>query len=122
MKAQDLIAKAISFNGYPEKESNQDLTDPSANPGDENYTLFNELYGELMGVKAQGWYWCAIYVSIMFYLACGKNLAIAKKALCGNLFASCAAGVAQFKKAKRFFLTPEPGDVIFFVDKNGRVS
>lgn len=122
MKVTELVAKANQFNGYLEKESNKGLLDFNANPGDENFTWFNEIYGKLTNSNAQGLFWCAIFVSVIFYLAAKKNLAEAKKALCGNIFARCSTGADRFKKANRFFDKPEVGDVIFFIDKNGRVS
>jgi len=122
MKAIDVIDKAKAFNGYLEKETLSNITDFKANSGDENITWFNEVYGELTNSNAQKLYWCAIFVSVIFYLAGKKSLNAAKEALCGGIFARCATGVERFKKANRFFITPEVGDVIFFIDENGRVS
>ena len=116
MEAIELITTAKKFIGYLEKESDKNLTDFRANAGDKNFTWFSEVYSKLMRYNVQGAYWCAIYVSIMFYIASGKNFYKAKAALCGNLFASCTAGAGRFRKAGRLHKNPHPGDVIFFTD------
>lgn len=116
MKAIEVINKAKAFNGYLEKETLKNITDFKANSGDENITWFNKIYGELTNSNAQGLFWCAIFVSVIFYLAGKKSLTAAKEALCGNVFASCATGAERFRKARRLHKNPEPGDVIFFTD------
>ena len=116
MKVEKVIARAQAFNGYLEKESKENLTEFVKNAGDENFTYFAEVYDKLMNTCLQGFPWCAMFVSYIFYSASGKNLSLAKEALWGNLFASCQVGVNMARRVNRFYSKPEIGDVIFFTN------
>lgn len=61
-----LIEQALSWNGYLEKKSNQDLEKFTANAGNKNYTCFARDYREHTGQNLQGQPWCAMYVSEIF--------------------------------------------------------
>lgn len=116
MNREKVIKRAKAFNGYLEKETNSELIEFTTNVGDENFTCFSDVYDTLMKTTLQGFPWCAMFVSYVFYSASGKDLAETKKALWGNLFASCQVGVNMAKKADRFYTKPESGDIIFFTN------
>ena len=113
-KSKDLIAKALSYVGYLEKKSDDDLDDFTANAGAGNYTRFcrdYEAYTKTRGFQPS--LWCAEYISCVVVEAFG--LEAAKQLLCGKLFASCTAGRDQFKKCGQFHTeNPRPGDIIMF--------
>lgn len=92
--------------GYLEKKSNKDLDDKTANAGSTNYTK----YGKWIGVN--GDYWCASFLSWLFYKAFGD--ALGKKILCGAYSAACEVIRQNFIKSGKFDKTPNTGDVIFF--------
>lgn len=104
--------------GYLEKETNSKLDDKTANAGDENYTKYaRDLYkaGYYNGNK-QGTPWCDMTVDWAFYQLCDKD---AKKAQqmtyqTGTLGAGCKYSAGYYRKAGKFFSTPEVGDQIFF--------
>lgn len=97
---------AESEVGYLEKKSNKDLDNKTANAGSANYTK----YGEWIG--ANGDYWCASFLSWLFYKAFGD--ALGKKILCGAYSPACETIRQNFIKAGRYDKTPKVGDVIFF--------
>ena len=102
-----LIAFAKNEVGYLEKKSNKDLTSKTANAGKANYTR----YGKWIG--ANGDYWCASFVSWLFFNAFGE--ALGKKLLCGAYSAACETIRQNFIKKKRYHTSaPMAGDVIFF--------
>lgn len=92
--------------GYLEKKSNKNLNDKLANAGDRNYTK----YGKWIG--ANGDYWCASFLSWIFYKAFGD--AKGKKLLCGSYSAACETIRQHFKKMEQYKGHPKAGDVIFF--------
>lgn len=104
-----LIAFAKNEVGYLEKKSNKDLASKTGNAGKKNYTK----YGAWIG--ANGDYWCASFVSWLFFQAFGQDLG--KRLLCGSYSAACETIRQNFVKKKQYhtFLTgAKPGDVIFF--------
>lgn len=93
--------------GYIEKATNKDLENKTKNPGNNNYTK----YGKWIG--ANGDYWCASFLSWIFYMAFGAE--IGKKLLCGTFSAACETIRQNFIKAKQYTTSsPREGDVIFF--------
>ena len=74
MKVEKVIARALAFNGYLEKETKENLTEFVKNAGDENFTYFAEVYDKIMKTKLQGLPWCAMFVSYVFYSASGNDL------------------------------------------------
>lgn len=102
-----VIAVAQAEVGYLEKKSNASLDSKTANAGSRNFTK----YGKWIG--ANGDYWCASFLSWIFYKAYGYDLG--KKLLCGGYSAACETIRSNFRLRKRYFLTPKKGDVIFFI-------
>lgn len=92
--------------GYLEKKSNKNLDSKLANAGDRNFTK----YGKWIG--ANGDYWCASFLSWIFYKAFGTTNG--KKLLCGSFSAACETIRQQFKKKNQYKTSPKVGDVIFF--------
>ena len=95
--------------GYLEKRSNKSLDAKTANAGRANYTK----YGKWIG--ANGDYWCASFLSWIFYQAFGQ--ALGKQLLCGSYSAACETIRQNFIKKNQYhtFLTgAKAGDVIFF--------
>lgn len=95
--AEAVLKIASSYLGY--KES----------PPNSNRTKFGSWY------SMDGQPWCAIFVSFCFYQA-GLPL----PATTPRGFAYCPYGVNWFKQLKRFYKTPEVGDVVFFDFTSGR--
>jgi len=104
--AEKVIEVAKDEVGYLEKKSNKDLDSKTANVGSANFTK----YGKWIG--ANGAYWCASFLSWIFYKAFGTDLG--KKLLCGSYSAACETIRQNFKKKKQYKTSPKPGDVIFF--------
>lgn len=100
---------AFAFNeiGYLEKKSNKDLTSKTDNAGKKNYTKFGSWIG------ANGDYWCASFLSWLFYEAFGTDKG--KNLLCGTFSAACETIRKNFIKKKQYHTSdPKVGDVIFF--------
>ena len=104
--ASKVIKVAEGEVGYLEKKSNKDLESKTANAGSKNYTK----YGRWIG--ANGDYWCASFLSWIFYKAYGSVLG--KQLLCGAFSAACETIRKNFVKKGRYKSTPTIGDVIFF--------
>lgn len=92
--------------GYLEKRSNHDLDSKTANAGSGNYTK----YGKWIG--ANGDYWCASFLSWIFYKAYGTTEG--KKLLCGAYSPACETIRQNFIKKNQYKYSPQVGDVIFF--------
>ena len=106
--AQNVVDVALNEVGYVEKATNEQLNDPKANPGDNNYTK----YGEWMGVN--GDYWCASFVCWCFGTAANGSKEKAAQLLGGKLSALCQAILNQMSSQNRMTNDPAPGDLIFF--------
>ena len=112
-----VLKELESWIGYLEKKSNSQLEDKTANAGSNNYTIFGKQYEEYMSVKGFiNAAWCAMFVSICFVKTYG--LTMAKKLLCGNLWAYCPYMLDAFKKKGQLYTKPKKGDIILFL-KNG---
>lgn len=115
--ASKLLEVARAEIGYKEKESNKNLDNPTANAGDENYTKYAR------DLRAAGYYngnkngfdWCDVFVDWCHYMAAGKDKKVAEDTICqtGKLGAGCGYSMGYYKKQKRFFSDPQPGDQIF---------
>lgn len=101
-----VIKVAESEVGYLEKKSNSGLDSKTSNAGSRNYTK----YGKWIG--ANGEYWCASFLSWVFYKAYG--IETGKKLLCGAYSAACETIRQNFKKHGQYKSSPKAGDVIFF--------
>lgn len=115
--AKEFVAVAKKYIGYEEKESNANLDDFHANKGSANYTKFGKWYGMN---PAQ---WCQMFVSYCAYEACGNSKSKGKELLCGGYSAYTPTGKSYFVNKKRWYTTPEVGDVVYFYYTNmGRVA
>ena len=111
--AEDVINIAKGEVGYSEKASNKDLDDKKANAGSGNFTKYAKELGHTNGLA-----WCATFVTWCFTKAANGDKNKAKEVLCGANTAGCANNQAAFKKAGRLDMTPQPGDVVFFMNYN----
>ena len=109
--AEDVIKIAKSEVGYSEKASNNSLDDPTANAGSGNYTKFASIAGHTNGLA-----WCATFVTSCFVRAANGDKDHAKSVLCGANTASCATNQNAFRSAGQLTQTPQPGDVVFFLN------
>lgn len=93
--------------GYKEKKTNAYLYFKEKNAGTNNYTK----YGKWIG--ANGDYWCASFLSWIFYKAYGN--AEGKEVLHGGYSPACETIRMNFVRKKSFKTkNPKKGDVIFF--------
>lgn len=105
--ASDVVKVAHKQKGYKEKRTNAYLQFKEKNAGSNNFTK----YGKWIG--ANGDYWCASYLSWIFYKAYGTVKG--KQLLCGGYSASCETIRQQFRNKGQYHEnTPKVGDVIFF--------
>ena len=104
--------------GYKEKASNKDLNSKTANAGIGNYTKYgremHSIYPKTMDFPAA---WCDAFVDWCFYRAFGKD--IAPQMLCGAFDDYTVNSANFYKKAGRWFTSPEIGDQIFFKNSGG---
>lgn len=121
--ANKVIQIAEAEIGYLEKKTNAKLDDKTANAGNKNYTKYArdlDALGFYNGRK-NGFAWCDIFVDWCFVRAYGLEAALKLtnqplgKANCG---AGCRYSRNYYKKAKRLFDAPQPGDQIFFWPKD----
>ena len=104
---EKVISVAKAEVGYLEKDSNHNLSSKTANAGSRNYTK----YGSWIG--ANGDYWCASFLSWIFYKAFGYDKG--KKLLGGTYSAACETIRNAMRTRKRYVTSsPKAGDVIFF--------
>lgn len=119
LSARDrIIDLLIGEVGYLEKASDADLYSKKANPGHGNFTKYgsemHSLQPRNMDYPAA---WCATLQCWAFVQILG--LEGARRALCGDIDDYCPKLVKNFKAAKRFFPTPEVGDLVFFGQGGG---
>lgn len=105
---EKVVKVAANEVGYIEKKSASQLEDKTANPGDANYTKYNQCVG------SNPQYWCAAFVCWCFEQAAGGDKDKVKQLLCGSKSAACNTLMQQFKSAGRFDKNPKIGDQIFF--------
>lgn len=106
--AKKIIDLAKDELDYEEKKSASQLDSKHANAGKNNYTKY-----ERDVFKSNGNYWCASFVSWLFYMVAGKNKSLATSvALCLSM--SCETIRQAYIKAGRYDNTPKVGDPIFF--------
>lgn len=116
--AKKLISIVEAEVGYIEKKSNARLDDKTANAGANNYTKYaRDLYkaGYYNGNK-NGFAWCDVFVDWCFYQLCDKDAKKAQEIIyqSGPLGAGCTFSAGYYRKAGKFFSTPNVGDQIFF--------
>lgn len=109
---EKLLDVARANVGYLEKSTEENLNDPKANAGSNNYTKYARDYFPEM----QGMAWCCIFVFCCFAYAFGEEKAI--KILGGIKTARCAEqweALKSHKKCRKNIRKAEKGDLIFFI-------
>lgn len=115
---QKMIDIARAEVGYCEKETYDQLDEPTENAGDENYTKYQRDLAKVsfFNSSKKGVAWCAVFAAWPFYQAYGKSAAL--KLLCqpssNNAGAGCSSAMNYFKDKGQFYDKPEVGDLIFF--------
>ena len=123
--AERVIATARAEIGYIEKETNSQLDDKAANPGDSNWNKYArdlDALGIVYNGRKNGYAWCDIFTDWCFIYTFGLEVGMAL--LCQaekGLGAGCTYS-AQYYEAKGQFhkSNPKPGDQIFFTDDGGK--
>lgn len=123
--AERVIATARAEIGYIEKETNSQLNDKTANPGDGNWNKYArdlDALGIVYNGRKNGYAWCDIFTDWCFIYTFGLETGMAL--LCQaekGLGAGCTYS-AQYYEAKGQFhkSNPKPGDQIFFTDDGGK--
>ena len=123
--AERVIATARAEIGYIEKETNSQLDDKTANPGDSNWNKYArdlDALGIVYNGRKNGYAWCDIFTDWCFIYTFGLEVGMAL--LCQaekGLGAGCTYS-AQYYEAKGQFhkSNPKPGDQIFFTDDGGK--
>lgn len=118
----EVLERAAAYVGYEEKKSNNNLEDFHANRGSNNYQKFQPLANAGNGNE-----WCQFFIDGIFVEQTGsrKN---AQLMLCMDTKESSMTGYtpqgkAYFVQAKRWYTTPQRGDIIYFYSSNkGRVG
>ena len=114
------INELIKWDGYIEKASNSMLDDKTANAGSKNYTRFGRDFFTYTGANMQAQPWCMIYLNAVLVEVIG--LTDTKKALYGELYASCTRMANVFKANKAFYATPQTGDFVIFTGSTGKIA
>lgn len=115
---QKMIDIALAEVGYCEKETYDQLDEPTSNAGDENFTKYQRDLAKVsfFNSSKKGVAWCAVFAAWPFYQAFGKAAAL--KLLCqpssNNAGAGCSSAMNYFKAKGQFYDKPEVGDLIFF--------
>ena len=115
---QKVIDIALNEVGYLEKASNSQLDSKTANAGYGNWTKYARDLDKVTGFyngKKNGYAYCDIFVDWCFVMAYGVDNA--KMLLCqpdNSAGAGCTFSAQYYKKAGRFYKTPQVGDQIFF--------
>lgn len=119
---KEILERASAYVGYEQKKSNKDLESFHANKGAANYQKFQPLAGAGNGDE-----WCQYFVDGIFVETAG-SIKNAQKLLYMDTSKSYMTGYTPqgkeyFVKAKRWYTTPQPGDVIYFYSSGkGRVG
>ena len=119
-----VIATARAEIGYIEKESNSQLDNPTANPGDNNWNKYARDLDALDIVyngDKNGYAWCDIFVDWCFIYTFGLELGMAL--LCQakeGLGAGCTYSARYYKDKGQFHTSPQAGDQIFFTNDGGK--
>lgn len=90
-------------------------------PGNDN--PFGRAYGMIGGVGAREWNnqpWCAQFASFAFWQAGVELPEMQSKGFKG--FASAQIGLDWFRQNKMVVATPEPSDLVFFLDASGHCN
>lgn len=119
--SQTVIDVALSQVGYKEKASNNQLDDPNANAGSNNWNKYardiDENYPDFYNGKKNGYDWCDIFVDWCFIQAYGRENA--QKLLCqpnNSCGAGCEYSYRYYKDKGQVGSSPKKGAQIFFGD------
>ena len=125
---QKVIDIALAEVGYLEKESNAQLDSKTANAGDENYTKYARDLAAInfYNGRKQGHPWCDVFVDWCHNKAYGKAAALALTCqptkAANNCGAGCKWSLGYYERKGRLHTrNPQPGDQIFFQDKDGNI-
>ena len=119
---KEILERASAYVGYEQKKSNKNLESFHANKGAANFQKFQPLAGAGNGDE-----WCQYFVDGIFVETSG-SIKNAQKLLYMDTAKSYMTGYTPqgkeyFVKAKRWYTTPQPGDVIYFYSSGkGRVG
>ena len=118
-----LLKTARKEVGYCEKASNSNLDDKTANAGSGNYTKYArdlDNIKDFYNGRKNGHAWCDVFVDWCAVETFG--VANAKKLLCQpseSLGAGCKYSMQYYQKKGQFYMSPKPGDQIFFRESSG---
>ena len=113
-----LLQTARAEIGYIEKETNSQLDNPTANPGDGNWNKYArdlDALGIVYNGRKNGYAWCDCFVDWCFIHTFG--LEVGMKLLCQaekGLGAGCTYSARYYKEKGQFHTSPKAGDQIFF--------
>ena len=116
---QKTTAEFSKWVGYMEKAKSSTVSGKTYdNPGSftegagsNNWTIFSKVYYEKTGIDVQGMAWCDSFVDTIFIHLYGVNMA---KKLLGGFSAYTPTSANYFKDMKRWYTSPQAGDIIFF--------
>ena len=116
--ASELVAIARAEIGYLEKKSNAKLDSKTENSGSNNYTKYaRDLHeaGYYQGNK-NGYEWCEVFNDWCHWIASGKDAKLAQEVIfqTGLYGAGCTWSAGCYRKAGRWFKTPQVGDQAYF--------
>ena len=114
-----VLKRAEAYIGYEEKRSNNNLESFHANVGSNNYQKFQPLAGAGNGDE-----WCQYFIDGLFVEATG-SIKNAQQMLYMNTKDSYMTGYTpqgkvNFVEAKRWYTTPQRGDIIYFYSTGKR--
>lgn len=124
---QTLLTIALGEVGYQEKETNEALDHRTENAGDENYTKYARDLDAInfYNGKKNGFAWCDVFVDWCFVKAFGHRAALKITCQPGlfllNKGAGCRYSYGYYKEENRLFEIPEPGDQVFFYNREKTV-
>lgn len=112
-----VIATAQAQEGYLGKKNNAALDDPGANAGGlwNKFARDLDAMGDFYNGRKNGYDWCDVFVDWCFVRTFGRELG--QRLLCQpkrSLGAGTKYSMDYYKAKKQFFMTPQPGDQIFF--------
>ncbi len=113
---ENLIRKALSEEGYVEKQSNKDLDSKTANRGDKNYTKYARDVDAASLMGCQGQPWCCTFQFWLEIQEFGVEKALKHWNMSRSSYVgyNCFATYNAFKKAGKVGMTPRLGAVVIF--------
>lgn len=119
-----LLQTARAEIGYIEKASNQQLDNPTANPGNKNWNKYArdlDSIGNVYNGKKNGYDWCDVFIDWCFIKTFGVEIGM--KLLCqeySGAGAGCTYSANYYRQKGQFYSTPKAGDQIFFTKNGGK--